>query len=135
MLRGEKRGEDGGHSAVSLAGGEPQFAADYVICWLSDENLGYVAALTADVDAVGGINYALALQVVEFHGRIGIVLVQVDAIDAGYEAAQKQFLQKKWGTVMVAFKVVRGVKGLKDIKVRSELPHALSGWCLDVAEG
>lgn len=35
---------------------------------------------------------------------------------------------------MVAFKVVRGVKVLKDIKVRSELPHALSGWCLDVAE-
>lgn len=27
---------------------------------------------------------------------------------------------------MVAFKVVRGVKVLKDIKVRSELPHALS---------
>lgn len=35
---------------------------------------------------------------------------------------------------MVAFKVVRGVKVLKDIKVRSELSHALSGWCLDVAE-
>lgn len=41
---------------------------------------------------------------------------------------------KKWGAVMVAFKVVRGVKVLKDIKVRSELSHALSGWCLDVAE-
>lgn len=79
-----KRSEGDGRMAAALAVGEPQFAADYVIWWLSDANLGYIAALTADVDAVGGINYALALQVVEFHGCIGIVLVQIDGIDAGY---------------------------------------------------